>query len=718
MEASSGTPPGACSAKYIDMPDYGLYKIANSTEIPRFVGSALPELTAVAAKRQSMYDFAQSTDQDKLDQLIKSASSLDQDKPAMKALIDEYRARMADRAARGDYENMVRETATDARDFVTRYAPIAASQRNYSEWVAGLNKQVTEDKMSKQLADEAIRYGLHQYKGVQLDPTTKQYTGVFQGYTPANEVDFSDVVKKALQDINPRTIGWNVRRDDKGFYREEGDKTVRLGMKELWPHVQSYISTNEGVQSHMRQRAMLDSYQAESLRPEDVQDSALLQQINDIALRDQVSFGQAARKVIEQRSRQGMENTLYDMTRKYIRNDKESWNKLMGETEATTRAAEDKEMNPFMATIMTNLPGSQLDSPTKVQEAIGNAERTSAQEEQRVNDFVTINGIKPGPNGTYVDKDGNNVSRDMWNSMALLRQARLAEADMKARDEKLRVQSGFVITPQRMKELTAKANEIEKGRIERLNQKGIYTTAPEPDKVLQTLIKDEPGYAAYQRALKENAVNQSVPVGIRQFSSEKANKSAAHLVTSLQQDLDNNGLNKGMLGLTDMQGNQLKDEDYANLKAKTVFAGYYKSPVDGSYKLVYKVGDMRYNSKGEPIGEPTLVQMNAGPDVVQYLYEKGEVAHNRDLLATQVAQLEGTSTKQTSFALPNNYGRANVRRIEASEYNRPEYIPGTKYVIEYELSDGSKSKRSAQSPDEVVIMLDNVMGGLIKQEKK
>ncbi len=677
------------------MPDYGLYKLSNSTEVPRYPGSIVPELIKVAGVQQEKYDASVYSDE-LLQQALDTSQVREADMPVYKALYDEMAARMKERAAKGDYENMVRETNRDARTFAQRFAPIAENRKREQAYQEELDKMIASGKVTRAKADEARRYSKFFDKGLTYDPATGQYKGQFSGYIPGEDVDLSDFVHKALQGINPRVFGSDVRYDNGKFYRQVGGKSTVLTMDELWPHVEAYAKTDPKFQSYLQEQQMFKSYRfadeerlRKNLDPMDY--DRLRQEANTLG----VSVGEMLQTKARTGATKDIYDTLYNLTSKYQRNDKESWDKNMGETEQAGRDAAKKDEVTFGGLIQVNLPGSSIATPADALNMTREAENGANTVRQRVSDFVTTNGIKPGPNGTFVDSANRDRTIEMNNLYGNLRQQQATANDLKERDDKIRKDVGFIPDKELLEKAEAARNRVlNSGEVFR-DPEGIKQRAAD---AAAEVLADHPRYKAYKEALAKNAENQTISVGIQRFQNPKANKAAEELVSTLQQDL---GLKRGALGLEDMQGNPLKDEDYDAMIAKTSFGGYYKSPSDGQYRLVFKVGDVRYNSKGQPVGEPRLVQMKAGPDVLPYLQKTGEVNVIKDYIGNEVVAMEQTPGKQTTFTLPGAVGTATIRRIEAHEANLPHIAPGAKYMAEYTVN-GEKKVATFTEPGQLV----------------
>jgi len=352
--------------------NYGLYQLANSRAIPQYVGSVVPELGAVAGQLQGRYDTARDRE-DALDQALRNAASLGADAKMLEDLKNQYRTKISSRAEKGDYENMLRDISKDAGDFVQQYRPIAANQAAVSAYYNDLQERVTKGEVSKDWADKLYDYSTRGYKGLKKNALTGQYENQFRGETAVKNIDLQDWTDKALKGLDPRKIGWNVRRDENGFYHETGGTREYLTMKEIAPALNAAMAADPMFQSYAGQKAMLDSYSAKYTN--DIKDAGAshYRAVQDLAKKQGIPYEQALEQYMANSSRNQLYNTVMAIGSKYQKDNRTSIDRDEGETAATKRRLDAEAadtISPFSANLM--MPDAKLayNDPGKLAEAI------------------------------------------------------------------------------------------------------------------------------------------------------------------------------------------------------------------------------------------------------------------------------------------------------------------------------------------------------------
>jgi hypothetical protein len=137
-----------------------------------------------------------------------------------------------------------------------------------------------------------------------------------------------------------------------------------------------------------------------------------------------------------------------------------------------------------------------------------------------------------------------------------------------------------------------------------------------------------------------------------------------------------------------MDGSELKDEDYKDIKGDTKFGGWFIDPATGQYQIALKVGKVNVNSKGESVGTTRLVKMDAPPDVAAHLISSGQMTRAKQFTAQSLGNLENMPNKTVTIPLgvTPDKGVAKVRKLESSELGDPQYGLGAKYIVEYTIN--------------------------------
>lgn len=119
---------------------YDSYKLNNSSYIPQFVGSVVPELQGFSQTVQKRYNEAVDTD-DALTEALGNLQhlGLEADTQYANELKQNYLTKLMDRSQRSDYENMGRRTKRDAQRFSAEYTPLLQRQRDLSTELGRVN---------------------------------------------------------------------------------------------------------------------------------------------------------------------------------------------------------------------------------------------------------------------------------------------------------------------------------------------------------------------------------------------------------------------------------------------------------------------------------------------------------------------------------------------------------------------------------------------------
>jgi hypothetical protein len=705
------------------MPNYGLYKLDNSNAIPRFMGSALPELTKASEVMQGRYDQTLQYE-DALDTGIEQATSLNADTKMLQSLKDTYRAKLKERAGKGDYENMLREVSRDARDFVNQYKPIAQNQAAVSQYRKELDDQVAKGDVSKDWADTLFRASTDEYSGLARD-SRGQITNQFRGVDAVKQIDLPKWVENALVGLEDKVTGSTIRKDEGGFYVERSGKREYLGKERIDPIIAAAKASDPLYRSYVKQKALVDSYGAKRVSEEAVREQSpeLYKRIAGIVQAKGISFGEAAQQYMQADSEARTDQAVNTFAYKHLKDNRTSEYKVMGETEATGRAykaLEDKEDNTFMGIIQTNLPGTTLTSGKEINGAIDNFGKGANEVLAATNKFIRDNGVTVDrDSGKHFDRNGRDVSHVIRKNEDIAKQLRDQRQDVRDRDKRAREQSGYTGTPS-----TAIAKEAQ-AQFDQTYNTPMMAPGNVPESEASRLsrakaayenhLEQDPAYKKYSQILKDDAKNSSVAVGVQRFNSKKANDAMELMVTNLSQDLDIGGLKGGALGMRNMDGSPLNAEDYEDVRGDTKFAGWFIDPSDGQYKLVLKVGKVRENTKGEVAGKVRLVKMDAPPDVAAHLVKTGQVSEAEQYVAQNLGALEQSQNKVVSMPLmPGKDGTADVhvRRSQISEQG----IMVPKYEVTYTM-DGKQKVYHFDTPGEVQESINGTMINVNKPTK-
>jgi hypothetical protein len=708
------------------MPDYGMYQLSNSKEIPRFVGSSVPELTQASQVMQGRYDTALQYE-DAIDQGIKQATSLGQDTKHLLELKEKYKGRLGERAKKGDYENMVRDTARDARDFVNEYKPIAQNQQLYAEYQKELKEKVDKGTVSPDRAAKMLDYSTRSYKGLQRDPLTGQLKNQFQGQAMVDDLDVPAWIDKQLIGLKETTTGRTIQKDINGFYIMEGNTRKQLDYKtQIKPIIDAAKASDPKYQAWVNQETLLNSYDAKYTPENAIKQSPLYPQLQQIADQQGVTLQQAYQLYKAQSKYSEIEKTVDLMGQKYQRNDHEYVWKNMGATEETAARikarVEDENKITFAGLAKVSLPGMQYATPTDLASAKDLTQTAVTKLETGANDYLRLNGVTKNANGRYIDSKNMDVTDVVDKNNDMIAQARRTQQALESREKRIMEKAGFHPTEELIKD-AKKAGQQAYNLLDRAIE-----LSGDPKALREKRYKDAyarvlqntDGYQRYAQLLKADAQNSTVEVPIQQFRSKAANTAMENMVTNLAQDLDIGGLKGGLLGMKNMDGSELTDKDYGAIKGDSKFGGWFIDPADGKYKVVFKVGKLG-TKDGETVGTTRLVKMDAGQDVIQYLLGTGESHYFKQAVAQSLGDLETSPDKALDLALPGGKKETvSLRRVNPSGISTNEEYGNVKpqYEAVFRLADGTQQKYLYNTPGEVSSKLGTIVEEMQKDLQK
>lgn len=251
---------------------YDNYTLANSSQIPRYQGSAIPELEQVASQAQSRYDTAQNY-MDATDQAMAQSQSSPYDAPALQQLNADKKAKLHEFAQRGDLENIWRDTMMEARDYANKSKYFSDNMGRIKDWHDKIDKMVEAGNLNPETAKAFVAAGVDGYKGLQPDGTGK-YTNQFAGPAAMRDVDIPKKINEWLANSHPEVRGGEVKKDVNGWYITNGSETKRLPMQEVMKIVGAGVDADPEVMPWIHQEGKLAGYKQGI--PTNVPDSSIL----------------------------------------------------------------------------------------------------------------------------------------------------------------------------------------------------------------------------------------------------------------------------------------------------------------------------------------------------------------------------------------------------------------------------------------------------------
>jgi hypothetical protein len=674
---------------------YGQYNLANSRQVRPFEGSVLPELTVVSSALQERYDKALDQD-DMISRAVRSvqAAPFAQDQQLLSSLKQEFRDRLQQRATRGDYENMYRDTMMDSRNFMDRYQPIAENAKRFEDYKGTLQQALAKgdikdpDKMRRLLA-----LSTQSYQGMSYDPVTGQYANKFQGLTPVKDIDPTEKIDKWMKDVAPTVLGTKTRFSDGVWMQEKEGKWVTLGPREIQTVITAGRRLDPEFNAWMDQERLLSTTDVNNLTPEAIQqmkDGPVKQAILTDMQNNGSSPIQAAKNVVAGMREQGIYQSMQQYANKYIRDDREIASGPTGadpyNLQRTGKKLEDEVISLSMPILQpearATINGAE-DLLTKVKDA-GAAVQAARQ---NFDSWVVKNQIRPDGKGNsdgkgnWIDANGNDKTLKYLEQKQVYKQTEKAWQDLQKLDAEARKRTGYnpgkSITP----ELLKRAEQAGQAAIDRMA--GEILADGEAETIRQGakskyLRENAPGYDSYDTIIKGMTEQGAQEVSAQTFTSDAANKQATNLFKGLVLNLDAKGLKAGPVGLKwamgPKAGEDLSADDYKKVAADAVFAGYAMD-TDGQLKYYYNVGKVTQNAKGELVGSQSVVKMPALPGTAEILIKTKQMDPMQMALGQQINQTINNPSGQ-GYINVDGTNKIFVDRIDKTEIGNEEVGAG------------------------------------------
>ncbi len=237
---------------------YDGYRLSNSTGIPQYVGSALPEVTKLFDVNQQTYDAAFQTKLGTAD-AIQNAPVLAQDRSTWQGMNDEFQQTMKADIEAGDFENMYGRIAQQARTTVNRLKPLAQQVQAQQEYYKSLDDKslnLTERHKAvlKNMAED-------RYHGVQFDASGRIVPGTqYQGAPATKVIDVNEKIRNALSIMHPNA-GKNIVKSDDGMWKmERGNGWETISKADVEKVYQAGMANDPEWRAHNEQEVTLNTY--------------------------------------------------------------------------------------------------------------------------------------------------------------------------------------------------------------------------------------------------------------------------------------------------------------------------------------------------------------------------------------------------------------------------------------------------------------------------
>jgi hypothetical protein len=675
---------------------YDQYQLSNSTQIPRFVGSTLPEMQRVADVYQNRYDYGVQQS-DLLDQAIKTSQAAGVDQPLLDDLKKQYREKMSGYAKSGNYEDTWRNVMLDAREFVNKYKPIAENKQRIATYQNELEKLVETGKIDRDTANARLRREMDVYAGLRYNDKTQQYDNSFSGAITAHSVDLPKKINSWLEGSEAVKRGWKVKRIDGDFYQTNGTERELLPWSKVKQIVDAGMAIDPEVQSYMAQEKELAPYRLGlSSRLSDGQVLRILEDNpqHQAAVVAGINKGQSATEALFDVIGETRFNNILRGVDQYATKgivDKQS---SLSETELTSvgsarRIKEIEDSTLSLAATILQPDRTVAYTPGTLDKTLDERKAAVTKTQQDFSTWVSRHNIRPDGKGGYIDKDGNDVSVDYNRTFLTLQQAANANKNLETFKKKAKEDSGFIMTPELQKQAQAAYDETYnkyKASSAGTGAPGVYSEElrkKDAQNSYDAALRNSPGYKRYKELLDEYSKTSQF-IGVQTFNKKSANEEATNYFKNFALNLDQNGLEFGAMGMEWATGKNastpLSAGDYNMIRDKAVFAGT-GIDADGQLKFYYKVGDID-SKKG---GDELVVKMPALPGTADLLRKGGQLTQAQYALGKWIDQLE-TTQKLTDVGGAGKIDLGdddyvNITKNPDATYNLQMPIEGGKFKV-------------------------------------
>jgi hypothetical protein len=205
---------------------YDNYKLDNSSQVPQYVGSALPEIAADYQQAQQTYDAANAQNQQTAD-AAQQIPHLDADKQKWQDMNNEVQQQYKDNIEKGDFENMYGKVATQARILAQKAQPIMAQHAAAQEYQKQIGSK--ENNLDAGTQSDLYAMAMDNYAkkgGVQVDSNGKAVSGTTFNPGPiAKSVDKDELTRQALSILSPYK-NKTITKTDNGWIATDKEGSV------------------------------------------------------------------------------------------------------------------------------------------------------------------------------------------------------------------------------------------------------------------------------------------------------------------------------------------------------------------------------------------------------------------------------------------------------------------------------------------------------------
>lgn len=717
---------------------YDQYQLSNSREIPRYQGSAIPELETVAATRQGQYDTAQTT-MDATQQAMAQARANPNDpggQQVLQQLNQEKQAKLAEFSKRGDLENLWRDTMMQAKDYANRYAPIAANSKAIQDWQDKLDK---DEKIDPETKAAAKLKAFDQYSGLKYNPETG-YSNPFQGANIMGKVDIPEKINKMIADAHPEIRGGKVTRGVEGEWKisngtdektlpmedyteknNKGQMVKRQGIRSI---VSAGVNLDPEIKPWIDQQSSLEPYRLGIHGKGDpltimsaVASDPTMKSLMEYAHANGGSPLKAAQQYIETKKKTSMYNDILGYAGKGVVDERKTESEHM---DPSADKLQQNKLIPMNITVPTN--GAAIQSASDYKDLIDNGQKDAnamAQEYENYRsapnrrfDKTTGQVFEKTPQG---EVDVTPQATQMYDGL----QKKLRQVnDLRNVNAAAASSAGYdpnKVTMQQQKKAddeynnayeNARQADMRSGGGNEADQRKIADKAR--TEYLNSVV---PRHAEYEDELKKRLNAGDETSKIWGFADDKTKKQLEDLLTGLGGK--GLGLKGGMLGFNIAsgpdEGGQIQAKDYDELAGKIEPIGLTHSSKDGTLQIVARATQDIQGKKTK--GENMLLSVPDAGWLNEYFKQNNpslQAQHQflmdgylKSGLNNSAGQMEHTiyhadgKTKAGTVTVQRNRGSnsgQNAFNVTVPGPNGPVRIPASTYEDVSYLIDNAEQK--------------------------
>lgn len=600
------------------------YELANSNSIPKYQGSAIPELEAVAGKQQEKYDTAQNY-MDATQQAMSQVQALPQDQQQLSQLNQEKTDKLQQFSQRGDLENLWRDTMMEARDYANRSKYFTDNINRVQAYHQDVDKRQQEGKINMETAQAIKAKSMDGYSGLQPDGAGR-YTNQFTGSPVMNDVDIPKKINEWLANSHPEVRGGEVKKDVNGWYITNGSETKRLGMDEVMRVVKAGTDADPEVMPWIRQESALAPYKAgiSSKIPDQVimshfkDDPGTLAAIQQSMAAGKTSAAQALQGIMSHQRGTQLLNDIQNYASKGVIDERTS--KHLEEMDPVMverlKKMQENQMIPMNYVAQNN--GAQVKTVGDYEDLVGKHQSDADSLLQQYNSFIHDPSRKINADGSVtqiVDGKAEDASPQAAQMYDAYQQKQKEVEQLKNIQKAAATTAGY--DPSKAPKSVLQEAQRQKqayldAAIEHLHTQispmrggnvitGVRTpTQDEIDQVTQNanqlysdaVKKNTPRYAEYEAELAKRANFGDEQSKVWGMPNDAMKTEMGDMLTGLGSKV---GLKGGMLSFNiangPNQGQQIDADDYDEIKGKVTPVGITHSSKDGSTQIIVRANE-------------------------------------------------------------------------------------------------------------------------------